>query len=382
MFYFIKTIFNNIVFLCILLFLIIFCCFSRHSQADFIAGSIEEREKNVKNIAKQEKIIIASLNDLNFTINAIRNKIKNLKEKIEVSNKKIKEEGIKKEKLEKEIQSAKNYALSRLIALYKHNNLKTLSSLSSLDSVYDFLNISFLIQKIVEHDNEALSLFIEKYFNLNKLISELNIEREKEKKFEKKLNNHISFLSEKKELKQNMLYEIKNKKSLQIAAIDALKETEKELANKITNMPSATRTEGISKRIFSEYKGLLIMPVKGKIILKFGPYKNKNLNIASYSNGINIKTETGELVRAVFDGRVVFANWLKHYGNVLIADHGENYYTVYANIQDIFKKEGEPIEQGEVIATAGDAGSFSGSELHFEIRHYGKSVDPLNWIRI
>jgi len=66
---------------------------------------------------------------------------------------------------------------------------------------------------------------------------------------------------------------------------------------------------------------------------------------------------------------------------MIIIDHGKNYYTVYAHLEETFKSKGDMVEKEEVIATAGDAGSLSGPGLYFEVRHHGKPIDPLEWIR-
>jgi len=123
------------------------------------------------------------------------------------------------------------------------------------------------------------------------------------------------------------------------------------------------------------------MPVKGRILFLFGPYKNKKFNITNFRSGIGIAAETGEPVRAVYGGKIVYASWFKGYGNMIIIDHGNNYHTVYAHVEDIFKKTGDFVKTDEVIATVGDTGSMSGIKLQFEIRHNGKPLDPLDWLR-
>ena len=76
-----------------------------------------------------------------------------------------------------------------------------------------------------------------------------------------------------------------------------------------------------------------------------------------------------------------FAEWLKGYGNLMIINHGENYYSLYAHVEEVFKKTGEKVQTGEVIATAGDTGSIKGLCLHFELRHHGKPINPLKWLK-
>jgi len=66
---------------------------------------------------------------------------------------------------------------------------------------------------------------------------------------------------------------------------------------------------------------------------------------------------------------------------MIIIDHGNHYYTVYAHAEELFKSKGEPVEKMEVIATVGDTSSMSGSNLYFEVRHYGRSMNPLKWLK-
>lgn len=122
------------------------------------------------------------------------------------------------------------------------------------------------------------------------------------------------------------------------------------------------------------------MPVKGKIVYFFGPYKNNEFNVVNFRSGIVIQAERGEPIRAVFNGKVLYASWFKGYGNMIIIDHGDNYYTVYAHAEELFVSKGDMVENGEVIATVGDTGSLTGTNLHFEVRHHGKPIDPLKWI--
>jgi septal ring factor EnvC (AmiA/AmiB activator) len=78
---------------------------------------------------------------------------------------------------------------------------------------------------------------------------------------------------------------------------------------------------------------------------------------------------------------VIFSGWFNGYGNMVIIDHGESYSTVYAHAHELFKKLGDMVDTHEVIATVGETGSMAGSKLYFEMRHRGKPVDPLRWMK-
>ena len=98
--------------------------------------------------------------------------------------------------------------------------------------------------------------------------------------------------------------------------------------------------------------------------------------------GLFIAARTGEDVRAVADGRVVYADWLRGFGNLLIVDHGDSYMTLYANAEALLKQVGDVIRGGEAIATVGNSGGNPESGLYFEMRHEGRPFDPLGWVKL
>jgi septal ring factor EnvC (AmiA/AmiB activator) len=122
------------------------------------------------------------------------------------------------------------------------------------------------------------------------------------------------------------------------------------------------------------------MPVEGKIISGYGKYIEPRSGAPNFRNGIEIRSPRGSPVHAVFDGKAVYADWLKGYGKVIIIDHGNDYHTVYAHAEEIFLSRGDRVTAGDVIATVGDAGTLAGAALYFEIRHCGDPVNPMQWI--
>ena len=172
---------------------------------------------------------------------------------------------------------------------------------------------------------------------------------------------------------------------MELAAIEALKQSALALDQKVqllsTTEKRLLREEKVPAKSFNELKGLLKIPVKGTIVTGFGSYLNTKLNVLNFRSGIDIKTDRGEPIRAVSAGRIIYASWFKGYGNMIIIDHGNSYYTVYAHVEEFFKAKGDGVESDEVIATAGDTGSMIGSGLYFEVRHHGKPQDPMEWIK-
>jgi septal ring factor EnvC (AmiA/AmiB activator) len=93
-----------------------------------------------------------------------------------------------------------------------------------------------------------------------------------------------------------------------------------------------------------------------------------------------VRAPEGEEVRAVAAGRVVFADWLRGFGNLLVLDHGQGFLTIYGNNQSVVKRPGDAVKGGEVVATVGATGGAEESGLYFEIRQQGRPVDPMAWV--
>ena len=100
-----------------------------------------------------------------------------------------------------------------------------------------------------------------------------------------------------------------------------------------------------------------------------------------FQKGIEISATQGQEIRAIYEGTILYADWFKGYGNIVIIDHGDSYYSLSAHVAKIFKGVGDRVEAGEVIALAGDTGSLKGTCLYFELRHHGQPLNPLHWLR-
>jgi murein hydrolase activator len=126
-------------------------------------------------------------------------------------------------------------------------------------------------------------------------------------------------------------------------------------------------------------KGRLSLPVKGTVVDRFGRHKHPEFNSFTVSNGISVAAPAGTPIHAVFDGEVIFADYFKGYGNMIIVDHGGGFFSLYAHAASMAKKVGAKVSRNEVLASVGDLDSSKGPLLYFEIRYQGKPVDPGPW---
>ena len=136
---------------------------------------------------------------------------------------------------------------------------------------------------------------------------------------------------------------------------------------------------GVLESAFGELKGTLRLPVRGELAGRFG---SPRADGGVTWKGVFIAARPGEEVRAVATGRVVFADWLRGFGNLLIVDHGDAYMSLYGNNEALFKRVGDEIRAGDPVAAVGASGGNTESGLYFELRHQGKPLDPMDWVDI
>ena len=130
---------------------------------------------------------------------------------------------------------------------------------------------------------------------------------------------------------------------------------------------------------FAQLRGRLALPVRGELANRFGSPRQDG---AMAWKGLFIAARGGEEVRAIAAGRVVFADWLRGFGNLLIIDHGDSYMSLYGYNETLYKEVGDVIRGGERVAAVGSTGGQQDSGLYFEMRHEGRPFDPLTWVRV
>ncbi|MBU1712021.1 MAG: peptidoglycan DD-metalloendopeptidase family protein [Proteobacteria bacterium] len=354
-------------------------------EAELINDKIEKSKTEIINFSKKESLVLNALNEQDLAIDNLRKNASFIKRELSDINRQIETINNESKRLSSEIEVSEHYVSKRLTALYKLNWLGRMNILASSESIYELFNRKMSLERILDYDkNEIDNLF--KNRNLLKSMQDrLNIQISKQQSSQKSLQSQIEKISFEQDNRSKLLKEIRSKKSLELAAIKSLEEAAIKLDNIIKSLSReygvADKPGDASLNGLESLKGLLNLPVRGRIISRFGAYNDPKYKVENFKSGIEIKTDRGEPIRAVSNGKIIYSGWLKGYGNMIIIDHGKNYYTVYAHLEETFKSKGDMVEMEEVIATAGDAGSLSGPGLYFEVRHHGKPIDPLEWIR-
>lgn len=233
---------------------------------------------------------------------------------------------------------------------------------------------------------------------LQKLASEISAQRNQISHLrddEKRLTNLIDHLN--KLIEQRQRAEQQRQRAARIAAQKAAARQEKlaraEKARQQTETkaprseprttpapppPPPNETEPSGSSGFVSLRGKLRQPAGGEIVNRFGSARAEG---AGNWKGVFVRTRSGEEIHVIAAGQVVFADWLRGFGNLIIVDHGSGYMSLYGHNEALLKQVGAQIKAGDVIARAGNSGGNAETGLYFEIRHRGAPLDPAQWVR-
>lgn len=352
-------------------------------EREAIEKELSAHRDALVNIADNENDLLDRLDHLDRNIQSARMEAAGLRRKIKTLEERIAAAEAERGEVESRIKEQERFVAGRLVVLYKLNWLGSLNVLASADSINGMVQRKAALERILVLDNDEREQLLQDYERWSFLQIDLENNRKAELALEARHEDRIRALAREKAVRAALLEDVRSQKALKTAAMTGLRTAAGELENIIASLThdDGGRTETPPPGSLGTLKGLLDRPVRGKITNFFGPFKNTRYNVMNFRSGIDIQSERGEPVQAVFAGKVLFADWFKGYGNMLIIDHGHNYCTLYAHVEELFKQKGDRVQGGEVIATVGDSGSLSGPGLYFEVRHHGNPEDPQQWLK-
>jgi septal ring factor EnvC (AmiA/AmiB activator) len=181
-----------------------------------------------------------------------------------------------------------------------------------------------------------------------------------------------------KRARQQMLHKIALQLKQQRRELGRLQRNESRLSQLVAKLANMLPDSGLNQVAFKTLKGKLALPVKGKANNQFGARRPES---GLLWTGWFLRAAANQPVKAVAGGSVVYADWLRGYGNLLIIDHGKGYMSLYGNNETLYKQVGDSLRGGDTIAAVGSSGGNEDSGLYFELRFEGKPFDPKPWIK-
>jgi len=352
---------------------------------------IEQQIKSVKdeinNLQKKESGYLETLHKIEKLLQDTEKELKAIEKDLEIAQKEIKQ-GEDELIFEKRMLKEKTKLLeSRLREIYKRRLTGYMEILFNSESFSDFLTRFRYIKKILSLDAEVINDIRQQMKKIED--SKMNLENREEilsllKKEVEKEKENIEFSIK---AKKSIINKIDSQKGVRLKSLKELEQSSQEIKNIIERIYKQ-REEDSKKASQKEIptitlkpkKGILALPIQGKLISGYGRQKNTEFNTYTFNSGIDISTPLGQVVRAAGSGEVIYTGNIKGYGQIIIIDHGGRVTTLYAHLSRILVDIEDKVKKEQVIGQVGDSGGVSSPRLHFEVRVEGKPTDPMNWL--
>lgn len=214
---------------------------------------------------------------------------------------------------------------------------------------------------------------------LNRVVEAIAVEQQRLADLADERYAELTTLGAAQDSRSKLMAELRREMEQQGKEVERLAQQEQDLTRLIAELTSILSDYPISsEEPFSELKGRLTWPIAGTLLHDFGqPRAGGDLKW----NGVVLAAPRGREVRAVYHGRVAFADWLAGMGLLVIVDHGEGFMTLYGYNETVLKDAGDWVAPGDVIATVGESGGQNQAGLYFELRRGTRPIDPADWVK-
>lgn len=388
---------------CILLLLISASVARGESPRDELKGvkkEIRAKKQLISKTRKVEAVVSTELQEINRNLVQKESDLGRLDRDLKGVESSLDRTGREITRVTDEANRKKQEIERRLASLYKAGELGAVRMFFSAESFPQMAENIRYMRSILDNDKKIFAEYDQKIVELRKL--KVDLERDAAKKSRIKEGIAVKKLEIEQEKSKKAAYLAKVRldrssyeKSLkELQANAARLQTMMERLEALSRRKLSSRHEKPGSRLkplaelppvpdrgFGSQKGRMSLPVRGEIVETYGKHKHPDFNSYTFSKGLSISAGAGSDIKSIYDGSVIFSDYFKGYGNMIIIDHGGGYFSLYAHTARIMKKVGADVARNETVATVGDTDSSRGPMLYFEIRHQGKPVDPAAWVR-
>ncbi len=355
-----------------------------------IQKEIKKKKKALEKVKKKEVSILDEVESTNRALDRIKRELRAQRRKMRRNERSILIVRNEVKKISRKLDRQKTWLRRKVVGMQKYglssfgttpgsSELKTdpLMLLMTAKDIPQAVRKWHYLKRLAEYEYALLKDYSENIKGLKQRQDHLSALMKNLKGQKRQLDKKKAVLRNKQKQKKRLLASVRKKRNLYRRMLSELKESSRKLRKLIEE---SEKIKYLQKG-FSRAKRNLPWPVSGVLALPYGSYRDPKFKTPVFRNGIHIKAKEGGAVKAVYSGKVVFADWFKGYGKVVIINHGEGYHTVYANLSEIFLSKGDIIKRGALIGRVGESGMLNAPGLYFEIRYKGKPLNPLQWLK-
>ncbi|WP_043873754.1 murein hydrolase activator EnvC family protein [Legionella massiliensis] len=327
-----------------------------HKLRQTLASANDKRGLLNQELAGTEKQIGEGVHQLRIIqqdMNSKQQKISNLQQRVN--------------ELNKQLVAQQQLLAEHIRTRYKMGEYQPLKWLLNQDEPYTISRLLTFHQYLVQSRQKIIDQIDATTRNLTLSQDTLKEELHDQQQLQQQLNKHQQELERNKHYHTAVIESLNNEIQTKQLTLSDYERDKKNLSNLLKSL--AVQSIIQTRQPFTQMRKKLPRPVQ-----------TERQSIQKMNQGLTFFAGEGTPVTAVYPGKVVFSDWLKGYGLLLILDHGQGFMTLYAHNQSLFKQKGATVMQGEQIAAVGHSGGIKQNGLYFEVRHRGKAVPPLDWL--
>ncbi|MBN1906892.1 MAG: peptidoglycan DD-metalloendopeptidase family protein [Deltaproteobacteria bacterium] len=338
-----------------------------------------EREKYLKYDVK-EKDLLEQLTHIETEISEKKKSLDELESEINLKKTELSRQQKTLNEIQSELDITEELLARRMVAFYKNAKRGYLRVLLSTDDL-NVLNHNMKYLRVIMHeDREVMNTLGLRKTEYSRQMADIKGQIDAVLRLEEAENQGLNELKQALEKEVLLLARIHNEKEFYGVAVNELQSAADSMKETIANLESISKRQKIKlPSNFGKAKGKLPLPLKGKILKNV---KKTGERAIENNKGIYIDAPSGTQVMAVFSGRVDYSGVLKGYGQVIVINHGERYFTISAYLHELNKNKGDTVSVGDVIGYVGEAGLSTGPALYFEIRKGDENLNPLKWLKV
>jgi len=352
---------------------------SPQSKYKTIQKEIKAQKEKLEQVKKRESSILTEIEETNRQMKTVENDLRKYKVRLMNTEGRISQVEQQISVSKGAIDKHRQWMKRKLRTIYKYgrNSDVVLLLLGSQD-VSQLIRTGKNLEYITAHEMKRVSTYQENLRGLQEKEHHLIILKKELTTNRAKVVAEESLLSGKKRNKEVLLASVKKEKSSYTKMLKEMEASAKRLLDIINKSDAG---EGYTGRGFASLKGRLPWPVDGKVAIPFGSQKDPQFNTPVFRSGAFIESSSDSMAKAVHEGKVVFAEWFKGYGQLIIINHGGGYHSLYGSLSEIFTKVGDIIKDKQIIGRIGNSGLVNLPGLYFELRYKGKPLNPIQWLQ-
>lgn len=343
---------------------------------------LQQMQKRQAEADKRERSILSQLERSDQQLQLKRRDLSASEEIIRQRDSEIQALRLQMELLQKALVTQRTLVGERLETIYKEGKAPYLKVLMVSQDYHDFLKRYAYLQRVIQKEADILDGYEESVMALDQKSLNLQEMRAALMDYRTELRGKLNEIATEKRKKDVLLARILDEKATYEQAIQELEEGSRRLQALIKERERHRVRQQPSREGITQTRGTLNWPADGVLVSRFGLQRHPKFDTYVYRKGIEIGSFLGESIRSVYAGQVAYADWFPGYGMVIILDHGENYYTLYAHLAKLLVSVGDKVKKDQMIGEIGDTGVSEGNRLYFELRRGDQPVDPLTWLKV